>query len=364
VTTTSLNLRTVPAPDLQPVHQPLGRGLRELALVTAAYGFYTASRLFADGNLARGRDRAGTLLDLERAIHLNVEAAVNHAVSAHAWLAVPMSLWYASLHYLVTPAALIWIYARRPDAYPRARNVLAVATGLGLLGFLLAPTAPPRLMGAGYIDTLARYSDFGWWSTHASAPAGLGRFTNELAAMPSLHVGWAVWVAWALYPLVSTHWRLTAIAYAVGTSVVVVATGNHWVLDALVGAIVLPVAAAAVTVGPRANRCRRAAPVRTTTGSPRSTPGQAVRSLAINRGRAGLVVGDVGQQLGAWWGAGACPLRQALVVGVLGGDGRAQACGKVFNERGAGRSGTGPRWRVRSAWRVPRGSTGAGPGRR
>jgi hypothetical protein len=245
VTITAMDPRTVPAPGLQPVHRPVRRGLRELALVTAAYAVYTASRLLADGSLAGGRDRAAALLDLERATHLNVEAPLNHAVSANVWLAVPMSLWYASLHYLVTPAALIWIYLRRPDAYSRARNVLALATGLGLLGFLLAPTAPPRLMGTGYVDTLARYSDFGWWSTHASAPAGLGQFTNELAAMPSLHVGWAVWVAWALFPLVPKPWRLTAIAYAAGTSVVVVATGNHWVLDALVGAVIPLVAAAA-----------------------------------------------------------------------------------------------------------------------
>jgi hypothetical protein len=297
VTITSANPRTVPAPDLQPVHPNLRQGLRELALVTAAYGIYTASRLLADGSLARGRDRARTLLDLERATHLNVEASVNHAVSAHAWLAMPMSLWYASLHYLVTPAVLVWIYWRRPGAYARARNVLAVATGLGLLGFLLAPTAPPRLMGTGYVDTLARYSDFGWWSTHASAPAGLGRFTNELAAMPSLHVGWAIWVAWALYPLASKPWRLTAIAYATGTSVVVIATGNHWVLDALVGAVLLPVAAAVVASGPSADTCRRAVPVRTTTGSPPqprahpTTRGPADRSVLPSHDRLQKEVG-------------------------------------------------------------------------
>jgi hypothetical protein len=237
-------------------------------LVTATYAVYTASRLLADGSLARGRARAVTLLHLERVAHLDVEAPVNHGVSAHAWIAAPMSLWYASLHYLVTPAVLIWIYLRRPDAYSRARNVLAVTTGLGLLGFLLAPTAPPRLMGTGYVDTLARYSDFGWWSTHASAPAGLGRFTNELAAMPSLHVGWAVWVVWALFPLVSWPWRFTAIAYATGTSVVVVATGNHWVLDVVVGAVALLVAWAVVAVTSFASSCRRAVPVRRTNGSP------------------------------------------------------------------------------------------------
>jgi PAP2 superfamily len=271
VTITSVKPRAVPAADLQPVHARLGRGLRELAVVTIAYAIYTASRLLADGSQARGRERAGKLLGLERATHLNVEASLNHAVSAHAWVAVPMSLWYASLHYLVTPAALVWIYCRRPDAYSRARNVLAVATGLGLLGFLLAPTAPPRLMGTGYVDTLANYSNYGWWSTHASAPVGLGGFTNELAAMPSLHVGWAVWVVWVLYPLVSLPWRLTAIAYVVSTSVVVVATGNHWALDVLVGAALIPVAAAIFALGPRAARRRRAespaaAPRRRATG--------------------------------------------------------------------------------------------------
>jgi hypothetical protein len=251
-------------------------------MVTATYGVYVASRLLADGSLARGRARAGTLLHLERVVHLDIEASVNHAVSANPWIAVPMSLWYASLHYLVTPGVLIWIYLHRPDSYSRVRNVLAVTTGLGVMGFLLAPTAPPRLMGTGYVDTLARYSDFGWWSTHASAPTGLGRFTNELAAMPSLHLGWAVWVAWALYPLVSRVWRLTAIAYVAGTSVVVVATGNHWVLDALVGAVLLLVARGLVAFGPRANSWRRTVPVRSTSGSPHD-PRRPPHSSALPR---------------------------------------------------------------------------------
>ncbi len=291
LTITSVKTQTVPVPDLQPVQAQLGRGLRELAVVTAAYAIYTTSRLLADGSLARGRDRAGKVQALERATHLNVEASLNHAASAHAWVAVPMSLWYASLHYLVTPAALVWIYCRRPDAYPRARNVLAVATGLGLLGFLLAPTAPPRLMGTEYVDTLARYSNYGWWSTHASAPVGLGRFTNELAAMPSLHVGWAVWVACALYPLVSLPWRLTTIAYVASTSVVVVATGNHWALDALVGGALLPVAAATVAFGHRATRCHGAVPVCIATGSPRAA-GTSRCSNANSRAGVGLVMGQ------------------------------------------------------------------------
>jgi hypothetical protein len=114
-----------------------------------------------------------------------------------------------------------------------------IGTALGLSGYILFPTTPPRLMASGYADTLAQYSNVGWWSAHASAPAGLGGLTNELAAMPSLHVGWALWAAWAMYPHLGRVGRSLAILYPIGTAVVVVATGNHWVIDGLAGALVI-----------------------------------------------------------------------------------------------------------------------------
>ncbi len=173
--------------------------LREVALLASLYAAYSLTRSVGAQDFGSARHRADDVLRLEGAVHLDVESQLNAAVTDLAWLAVPMDYWYALLHYVVTPAALGWLYFRQRSRYTRCRNAIVISSVLGLLGYLCFPTAPPRLMGEPYLDTLARYAHMGWWTEHASAPSGLGEFTNELAAMPSLHVGWAVWVAWALH---------------------------------------------------------------------------------------------------------------------------------------------------------------------
>jgi hypothetical protein len=155
-------------------------------------------------------------------------------------IAVPMSFWYATLHYLITPSVLAFVYFRHRSDYARARNAIVIGSAIGLVCYLLLPTAPPRLMpGSGYLDALSRTASFGWWGGDASAPAGLGHITNELAAMPSLHVGWTVWVAWAMWRYAGVAGRALSCAYVAGTCLVVIATGNHWVLDAVAGALVI-----------------------------------------------------------------------------------------------------------------------------
>ena len=217
-----------------------GSGVRELALLAGLYGLYSLTRVLASDDVSAARARAQSLLDVEGALYLDVEAWLNGATSDLPWLAVPMSFWYAVLHYLVTPAVLGWLYLRRRSEYPRARNALVYTSILGLGCYLILPTAPPRLLGdSAYVDTLAMYAHVGWWGEHASAPSGLGHFTNELAAMPSLHVGWAIWVAWA------AGGRLLPYLYPAGTVLVVVCTGNHWILDCVVG-LVLTVAGIAL----------------------------------------------------------------------------------------------------------------------
>lgn len=212
------------------------RGIREIVLLLTLFGAYSGARLLADTDLAAARRQAEAILALERLVGLDVEAGFNHVVTAAPWAAAGMSFWYAALHYLVTPLVLVWLYRRRPERYRVARNGLVLGSALGLVGYVLMPTAPPRLMSSGYVDTLASTADLGWWSSHASAPAGLGSLTNELAAMPSLHVGWAFWVALALRgPLP----RLLGFLYAGVTAVVVVGTANHWVLDAVAGVAVV-----------------------------------------------------------------------------------------------------------------------------
>src|SRR4029453_10131882 len=102
--------------------------------------------------------------------------------------------------------------------------------------------APPRML-PGYVDTLASTAGSGWWGSDASAPRGLGALTNQLAAMPSLHVGWAVWVAWVVVTHSTRRWgRGLGGAYPIGPTLVVVATANHSLLDAVAGAAVVAVA--------------------------------------------------------------------------------------------------------------------------
>ena len=218
------------------------RGTREVVLLAALWIAYSASRFIADDDLASARSRATDLFHVERYLHLDIEGRLNHALTPITEIAVPMSFWYASLHYIVTPAVLVFLFVRHRAEYPRARNALVIGSAIGLVCYMLIPTAPPRLMPGGhYLDALARTASYGWWTNHASAPAGFGQMTNELAAMPSLHVGWTVWVAWAIWRHTNLVGRAVACMYVAGTSLVVIATGNHWLLDAVAGAAVVAV---------------------------------------------------------------------------------------------------------------------------
>lgn len=227
------------------IRRPAGRlpgWLLEIGLLAGLYLAYSLGRLLGDADRATAVGNAEALLGWERALGLDVEAWANGVLrptQGLPWLAVGMSYWYAALHYVVTPAVLVWAYRVDRRGYPVVRNALVVASVIGLAGFALVPMAPPRML-PGFTDTLAATSAYGWWGEQASAPRGLGELTNQLAAMPSLHVGWAVWCAWVAWRLTSRRWaRALAVAYPALTTVVVVVTANHYVLDAVAGALVV-----------------------------------------------------------------------------------------------------------------------------
>lgn len=244
MTTLTQPQRGTAAPSvLAPARRALtAPGIREVALLAALWVIYSLSRLVAANDLSLARDRAGDVLHIESLLHLDVEMWLNSTLAPITGLAVPMAFWYATLHYIVTPAVLLFLFFRRRTDYSRARNAIVIGSAIGLVCYVLLPTAPPRLMpGGGYLDALAMTSGHGWWGGDASAPAGLGHITNELAAMPSLHVGWTVWVAWAVWRHTNLVGRAVACLYVAGTTFVVVATGNHWILDAVAGAAVVAI---------------------------------------------------------------------------------------------------------------------------
>ncbi len=217
--------------------------LVEMVLILGLYVVYSGSRMFASDALRPAQRRAAELLDIESALHLSWEGAINQLFTVSRGLSLFGSFWYATAHYLVTAIVLLWLYRRGPALYNPARSALVIGTIIALVAYLWLPTAPPRLFG-GYADVLALTSGDGWWGGDASAPKGLGGLTNQLAAFPSLHAGWALWVALVLQRYAPAgargRWmRVGGWAHALITGLVVVGTGNHWVADVLMGWLVI-----------------------------------------------------------------------------------------------------------------------------
>jgi hypothetical protein len=244
--------RSSPAPakklswraDLQAHRKAWGaiRGLREIVVIGATYMLYDVTRYFVSGEHDAAVRHGRAIFRFEQRWGIAPEHAINKLFSAHIALGLPADYFYATLHYIVTPAVLIWLWRRYPSSYASARTLLIATTLVGLVGFTLLPVAPPRLLG-GFVDTMAHFSRYGWWSTAGSAPRGFGADTNQYAAMPSLHVGWAVWSGWQLF----RHGRhrvtkILGVAYPFVLSVVVIATANHYLLDVVGGFAVVGVA--------------------------------------------------------------------------------------------------------------------------
>ncbi|MFD5311657.1 phosphatase PAP2 family protein [Streptomyces ardesiacus] len=216
----------------------------ELPLIVLVYACYSAGRLLVRGDVSDAVDHGLAILDVEKALFLNAEHPLNRLFTREPWIGVPADFWYASLHYLVTPAVLVWLFRSRAVRYRAARTWLMTSTFIGLIGFTLLPTCPPRLLDAsyGFVDTMAQYSSYGWWGGAASAPRGMGGMTNQYAAMPSLHVGWALWCGVMLWRHGGTRLsKVAAVVYPLGTTIVVMGTANHYFLDAVAGAAVMGV---------------------------------------------------------------------------------------------------------------------------
>ncbi|MER5945308.1 bifunctional glycosyltransferase 87/phosphatase PAP2 family protein [Streptomyces sp. NPDC001904] len=214
----------------------------ELLLIRVGYSAYQQVRLAATGGtISGGRATAEAhghqIHSIEQFLHIDVEHWVNHTVFHQApWLTDFFNFYYTSFHFVVPLSVLAVLYVRRPADYRWARSALGFATLLALIGFWAYPLAPPRLMpGLGFIDTVHGVQDF-------SKPnyGTLTQLTNQYAAMPSLHFGWSLWCGVVIVVL-SRRWWMKAfgLVHPLCTVSAIVATGNHWVLDAVGGATVV-----------------------------------------------------------------------------------------------------------------------------
>lgn len=200
------------------------------------------------------------IIDWQNAMRINHEKAVQDWSLNYVPVIVFSNYFYGSAYIAVTVAALVFLYRRFPDDYPLWRNTLGVGTFIGLIGFATFPLMPPRLLDTqggyevfGFIDTLVRYPTF--WSFDSPTMQSI---SNQFAAMPSLHCGWALWGAMALWPRVRSWWAKTlTILYPVMTVYVIVATANHYFLDAIGGFAIFLVGYAVASTFTRSGRQRR-----------------------------------------------------------------------------------------------------------
>ncbi|MBN0044832.1 phosphatase PAP2 family protein [Streptomyces actuosus] len=244
--------------------------LFELLLIRITYSVYAKIRLAAagdsgSGGRARAEDHGHLILGLERFLHLDVERGANRFVAGTGWLEDFLSFYYESFHFGVPLTILAVLYWRRPVDYRWARSAIGFATVLALVGFWLFPLAPPRLMpGLGIVDTVNGPQDF-------SKPdyGTLTELTNQYAAMPSLHFGWSLWCGLVIVILAPRWWmKALGLLHPFFTVSAIIGTGNHWVLDAVGGAVVVG-AGFGLTYLLQGPRARAAGPVAAAVGPAR-----------------------------------------------------------------------------------------------
>ena len=214
----------------------------ETAIVLALYSLWQEGGTFAVDHVAGAVSHARGVWHFERFLNLPSEVGVQGLVLSHPLLVEGLNAFYDIVHVPALIAFLLWMYFRHRDEYPKWRTIGAILTGACLL-MQMIPVAPPRLMtDLGFVDTAMRYKE------SVYAPGGIGDAT-QLAAMPSVHVAWAVFIAVAVIAVSGSRWKWLVLAHPAATVFAVVATANHWWLDGIVASALLPLSAGAYVLG-------------------------------------------------------------------------------------------------------------------
>jgi hypothetical protein len=218
--------------------------LQESALVLGLFALWQYAGSFSVVGPAGALSRSRWIWNFERAIRLPSETSVQHLFLPHPLLVQFFNLYYDSLHFPVLIACMVWLFVRHRASYGQWRTTLAVFTGLCLLVQLM-PVAPPRMLaGTGLVDTAVLY--------HQSVYSTVAGFDpDQLSAMPSVHVGWALLVAAAVISTARSRWRWLALGYPAMTTLAVIVTANHFWLDGIVAGLIL---ALVLTVQPAVTR--------------------------------------------------------------------------------------------------------------
>ena len=219
-----------------------GPFLREAGVVLGLYALWQLAGSLA-GPPEGAIGHAWWLWHAERTIHLPSELDVERWLLPHRTLSQAANFYYATMHFGMLIVMLVWLFAWHRDRYPAIRNAMAATTAFCLL-ISFVPVAPPRMLSSlGFVDLAARYGQ-SVYTTGGTVGA------DQLSAMPSVHVAWAMLVAWAVISSGISRWRWLIVAHPVLTVLVVVGTGNHFWADGIVACAIVALVLTAMTVLP------------------------------------------------------------------------------------------------------------------
>jgi hypothetical protein len=209
--------------------------LRQVSLFFAAYFAYRLVRGLAEGDANAAFAHARALISLARTLHFFVEPSVQAWASGSHFVILLASWLYVNAQGSVTIAALVYLYMRHNSSFYFVRNMFMIAMAIALVGYTVFPTAPPRFMPEwGFMDTVSDFTPVNLSHTSASMSATF----NPYAAVPSMHVAFALMIGWPLARLARTRAvRVLWVLYPFVMTFVIVVTANHFILDALLGAL-------------------------------------------------------------------------------------------------------------------------------
>jgi membrane-associated phospholipid phosphatase len=217
--------------------------VRQLALFAGAYYLYRIVRGLVDGQAGLAFENAREIVNFERTMGLFFEPGLQSWARTQAdWIVTIANFMYVNSHFVLTTTFLIWLYIARNQAFYFVRNMFMVAMGLALVGYVVFPTAPPRYLPEwGFSDTVAD-----WVGSTAETSANV--LYNPFAAVPSMHVAFALMIGVPAAMLVRNRLlKVLWLIYPLVVSFVVVVTGNHFWMDAALGALVAAISAWAAT---------------------------------------------------------------------------------------------------------------------
>ena len=207
---------------------------REFALIAALFGVYKLGRTLSVHEVGQAIGNAWHVWSFERTLRLPSELTFQQEAMRWPSLVTVANIYYAGVHFPATFGFLAWLWWRDRDSYRWYRTVLAVMTAIALAIHIAYPLAPPRMMPSlGFVDTGRLFGP----SVYSNADTDA--VTNQFAAMPSLHVGWAVVVAIGVVTVLKSPWRWLVFLHPAATLAVVVATANHYWIDGIVGIVLI-----------------------------------------------------------------------------------------------------------------------------